>query len=44
MGLRPRLDGSPRQMVDLVPVQPADLGTWLAPTVAALLEGSDEQS
>ncbi|TFV51882.1 hypothetical protein [Blastococcus sp. TF02A-35] len=38
VGLRPRLDGGPRRMVDLVPVEPADLGTWVAPTVAALLE------
>ncbi|WP_166518176.1 ESX secretion-associated protein EspG [Candidatus Blastococcus massiliensis] len=44
VGLRPRPDGSPQRMVDLVPVEPADLGTWLAPTLAALLEGSDEQS
>ncbi|MCA0143769.1 ESX secretion-associated protein EspG [Blastococcus sp. LR1] len=43
VGLRPRLDGSPRRMVDLVPVEPADLGTWVAPTVAALLEADDDQ-
>lgn len=44
VGLRPRPDGSPRRLVDVVPVRPADLGTWLAPALAALLEGSDEQS
>ncbi|RBY95269.1 hypothetical protein DQ237_14410 [Blastococcus sp. TF02-8] len=38
VGLRPRPDGSPRRLVDLVPVQPADLGTWVAPAVATLLE------
>ena len=38
VGLRPVLDGSPRRLVDVVPVQPADLGTWVAPAVAALLE------
>nr|WP_275585397.1 ESX secretion-associated protein EspG [Blastococcus saxobsidens] len=43
LGLRPRPDGSARRPVDLVPVEPADLGTWVAPTVAALLEGTDEQ-
>ncbi|RBY94816.1 hypothetical protein DQ244_06020 [Blastococcus sp. TBT05-19] len=43
VGLRPRLDGSPRRTVDLVPVEPADLGTWVAPTVAALLEADDER-
>jgi hypothetical protein len=42
LGLRPRLDGSPERVVDLVPVEPADLGTWVAPTVAALLEAADE--
>lgn len=43
LGLRPHLEGSPRLLVDLVPVRPVDLGTWLAPTLAPLLEGSDEQ-
>ena len=43
VGLRPVLDGGPRRLVDLVPVEPAELGTWVAPTVAALLEGSDGQ-
>ena len=42
LGLRPRPDGSPERVVDLVPVEPADLGTWVAPTVAALLEAADE--
>ena len=41
VGLRPVLDGSPRRLVDVVPVQPADLGAWVAPAVAALLEASD---
>jgi hypothetical protein len=41
-GLRPVVDGSPRRPVDVLPVQPADLGTWVAPVVAALLEASDE--
>jgi hypothetical protein len=40
VGLRPVLDGSPRRLVDLVPVQPDDLGRWVAPTVAALVEGA----
>ena len=40
VGLRPLSDGSPRRLVDVVPVQPADLGTWVAPAVAALLEAS----
>ena len=44
IGLRPRPDGSARRPVDLVPVEPADLGTWVAPTVAALLEASVGQS
>ena len=39
VGLRPFLDGSPRRLVDVVPVRPADLGGWVAPAVAALLEG-----
>jgi hypothetical protein len=43
VGLRPLPDGSPRRLVDVVPVQPDDLGTWVAPAVAALLEASDEQ-
>ncbi|WP_104522994.1 hypothetical protein [Blastococcus atacamensis] len=43
VGLRPLLDGSPVRRVDLVPVEPADLGTWVAPTVAALLEAPDER-
>jgi hypothetical protein len=40
IGLRPRVDGSPRRLIDVVPVQPHDLGSWVAPTVAALLEAS----
>lgn len=43
IGLRPRPGGSARRPVDLVPVQPADLGVWVGPTVAALLEATDEQ-
>jgi hypothetical protein len=42
VGVRPLINGSPRRLVDVVPVQPTDLGTWLAPAVAALLEASDE--
>jgi hypothetical protein len=42
VGLRPVLDGSTGRLVDVLPVQPADLGTWVAPAVAALLEASDE--
>ncbi|MGY1827735.1 MULTISPECIES: hypothetical protein [unclassified Blastococcus] len=38
VGLRPCLGEGPARLVDLVPVQPADLGSWIAPTVAALLE------
>ena len=44
IGLRPRPDGSARRPVDLVPVEPADLGTWVAPIVAALLEAPVDQS
>ena len=43
VGLRPVLDGAPRRLVDLVPVEPADLGAWVAPTVAALLGVPDGQ-
>ena len=39
VGLRPVADGSARRLVDVVPVQPADLGGWVAQPVAALLEG-----
>lgn len=42
VGLRPLVDGSSRRLVEVVRVQPADLGTWVAPAVGALLEGSDE--
>ncbi|MGY2084330.1 hypothetical protein [Blastococcus sp. SYSU DS0539] len=35
-GLRPR-PGEAHRVVDVVPVRPADLGAWVAPTVAALL-------
>ena len=42
VGLRPLVDGSPRHLVDVVPVQPADLGGWVAPMVAALLGDADE--
>ncbi|CCG02680.1 hypothetical protein [Blastococcus saxobsidens] len=41
VGLRPRLGGEPRRMLDLVPVEPGDIGTWVAPTVGALLGNSD---
>lgn len=41
VGLRPLLDGSPHRLVDIVAVQRADLGRWVAPAVAALLEASD---
>jgi hypothetical protein len=44
VGLRPLTDGSPRRLVDVVPVQPTDLGTWVAPAVAAFLEASDERA
>ena len=43
VGLRPRLDGARRRMVDLVPVAPCDIGRWVAPTVGALLGNTDEQ-
>ena len=42
VGLRPVADGSPHRLVDVVPVQPADVGGWVAPSVAALLEDSDD--
>lgn len=44
IGLRPRLDDAPDRQVDLVPVRPADLGGWVAPTVAALLEADDDHA
>jgi hypothetical protein len=43
IGLRPRADGSAERRVDLVPVRPADLGAEMAPTIAALLEETDER-
>lgn len=36
-GLRPRPATASPRLVEVVPVRPADLGVWLAPTVAALL-------
>ncbi|MDK3255801.1 hypothetical protein [Blastococcus capsensis] len=44
VGLRPRPDGGPRRMVDLVRVEPGDIGAWMAPVVGALLESPREQS
>lgn len=44
VGLRPRPDGGPRRMVDLVPVEPGDIGIWVAPVVGALLEDVRENS
>lgn len=43
VGLRPRLDGAPRRMVDLVPVEPDGIGIWVAPIVGALLGDTHEQ-
>lgn len=42
VGVRAIADGSPRRLIDVVPVQPADLGSWVVPAVAAVLEASDE--
>lgn len=44
VGLRPRPDGSSRRMVDLLPVEPGDIGSWVAPIVGALLEDTRERS
>lgn len=37
-GLRPEPDGTARRMVRLVPVAPEDLGVWIAPQLAQILE------
>lgn len=39
VGLAPRPDGSGRQMVEVVPVRREEIGTWLAPYLARMLEG-----
>jgi hypothetical protein len=41
IGLRPDPDGSDRRMVVVQPVEAADIGGWLAPYIAALLEADD---
>jgi hypothetical protein len=41
IGVRPSPDGSGRQLVDLVPVGPEALGSWLAPYLARILEVAD---
>lgn len=41
VGVRPWPDGSGRQLVDLVPVEADEIGSWLAPYLARILEGTD---
>jgi EspG family len=41
IGLRPDPDGSGRRMVDIVPVGSEDIGSWLAPYLAPILEAAD---
>lgn len=38
VGLSPHPDGSGRQLVDLVPVNPDEIGSWLAPYLARIWE------
>lgn len=40
VGLRPQPDGTGRQLVDIVPVDRAEIGSWLAPYLARILEGA----
>ncbi len=42
VGLRPSPDGSGRRMVEVVPVRREELGSWLAPYLARILEVADE--
>jgi hypothetical protein len=44
VGLRPAPDGSGRRMVEVVPVQRQELGSWLAPYLARILEVADESA
>jgi hypothetical protein len=39
VGVRPKPDGSGRQLVDIVPVRREEIGSWLAPYLARILEG-----
>lgn len=42
VGLRPVPDGSGRQVVEVAPVRREEIGSWLAPYLAAILEVNDE--
>ena len=42
IGMRPDPDGTSRQMVNVEPVNRADLGIWVAPLVAQILEATDD--
>jgi hypothetical protein len=44
IGLRPDPDDSDRRMVVVQPVEVGDIGGWLAPYIAALLEADDEST
>lgn len=44
VGLRPHPDGSGRRQVDLVPAEPAQIGSWLAPYLARILEVVDDRT
>ncbi|MEE6258080.1 hypothetical protein [Plantactinospora sonchi] len=41
LGIRPAPDGSGRRLVELGPVHRAEIGAWLAPYLAAILESGD---
>jgi hypothetical protein len=43
VGLRPIPDGSGQQLVELVPVANDEIGRWLAPYVAQILEATDDR-
>lgn len=44
VGIRSSPDDSGRQMVDLVPVSRQQIGSWLAPYLARILEAADDRS
>jgi hypothetical protein len=43
VGLRPEPDGTDRQMVALLPVAGDELGVWLAPYLAEIVEAAGER-
>lgn len=44
VGLRPHPDGSGRRPVDLVPADRTEIGSWLAPYLARILEVADDRT